>query len=232
MYLKKWNELPRFMKNEKVRPYYDCLSKKTFSLKLKRAFDFVVALIMLVLLFVPMLIISIMIKLDSKGPVFFRQERVTMYGRKFYIHKFRTMVNHADKIGTGVTVNDDARITNVGKKLRRLRIDELPQLIDVLSGDMSFVGTRPESTKYVKCYSDEMFATLLMPAGITSEASIKYKDEDKLLSSASNADSVYVNKVLPEKMKYNLTSIKNYSFFNDIKTMIKTVIAVFRKEKA
>lgn len=232
MYLKKWNELPRFMKNEKVRPYYDCLSKKAFSLKLKRAFDFVVALIMLVLLFVPMLIIAIMIKLDSKGPVFFRQERVTRYGRKFYIHKFRTMVNHADKIGTGVTVNDDARITNVGKKLRKLRIDELPQLIDVLSGDMSFVGTRPESTKYVKCYSDEMFATLLMPAGITSEASIKYKDEDKLLSSASNADSVYVNKVLPEKMKYNLTSIKNYSFFNDIKTMIKTVIAVFRKEKA
>ena len=179
--LKKWDEIPDFMKCEEVKFYYDILLKKKLSIKVKRIFDIALASFMLIILAVPMIIISIMIKIDSQGPVFYRQERITAYGKKFRIHKFRTMVNNADKIGTSVTIDEDSRITIVGSKLRSLRIDEIPQLLDVLSGNMSFVGTRPEATKYVEKYTKEMRATLLLPAGITSEASIRYKDEAKLL---------------------------------------------------
>lgn len=228
--LKNWNDLPEFMKCDEVRAYYDVLSKKKISLILKRIFDVVVAVIMLILLAIPMLIIACMIKADSKGTVFYRQERITAYGKKFRIHKFRTMVSDADKIGTAVTVSGDARITKVGAKIRNLRIDEIPQLLDVLSGDMSFVGTRPEATKYVERYSKEMFATLLLPAGITSEASIRYKDEAELLDAAHDVDRVYVEDVLPEKMKYNLEAIKNFSFLGEIATMFRTVFAVLGKE--
>ena len=138
------------------------------------------------------------------------------------------MVNHADKMGTAVTVQNDSRITKVGAKLRDLRIDELPQLLDVLNGDMSFVGTRPEAVKYVRKYTKEMRATLLLPAGITSEASIRYKDEAKLLDEAENADEVYVKKILPEKMKYNLESIMKFGFLRDIKMMLLTVSAILK----
>ena len=169
-----------------------------------------------------------MIKLDSKGPVLFKQVRVTSYGKKFKIWKFRTMVNNADKIGTQVTTRGDSRITRVGHLLRKVRLDEFPQLFNVLTGDMTFVGTRPEVPKYVECYTDEMKATLLLPAGITSRASIEYKDEEKLLENAENADTVYVQKVLPEKMKYNLREIERYSFWRDIETMIRTVFAVIK----
>lgn len=227
--MKKWKELPKFMQNEEVKEYYDILQTKKVSLVLKRFFDIIVALILLLILFIPMIIITIMIKKDSKGPVFYRQERITTYGKKFKIHKFRTMVNNADKIGTAVTTNKDSRITKVGNKLRNLRLDELPQLIDVLQGNMSFVGTRPEATKYVEKYSNEMMATLLMPAGITSEASIRYKDEAKLLEKAENADEVYVKEILPNKMKYNLQSIKKFSLVEDVKTMFRTVLAVLGK---
>ena len=197
---------------------------------LKEFFDFVVALIMLIVLCIPMIIISIWIKIDSKGPVFYRQERVTTNGEHFKIHKFRTMVSNADKIGTQVTVDNDSRITNVGSKLRRVRLDELPQLIDVLQGTMSFVGTRPEAVKYVDQYKPEYMATLLMPAGITSEASIRYKDEDKLLKKADDVDKAYVENVLPGKMKYNLESIKKFSFWGEIVTMFRTVLAVLGKD--
>ena len=223
-----WDKLPKYIQTEEVRPYYDILAKKKFQLELKRAFDFMVALIMMIFLALPMLFIAIWIKLDSKGPVFYRQERVTTYGRKFRIHKFRTMVSNADKIGTAVTVGNDSRITKVGSKLRHLRLDELPQLIDVLNGDMSFVGTRPEAVKYVKKYRPEYYATLLMPAGITSEASIRYKDEDKLLSAADDVDKVYVEDVLPGKMKWNLNSIESFSFLREILTMVRTVVAVIK----
>lgn len=228
--LRDWNDVPDFMKCDEVKKYYDILSKRELSLSLKRVFDVVVASIMLFILAIPMLVIAIMIKLDSKGPVFYRQERVTTFGKRFYIHKFRTMVNDADKKGSAVTVNGDSRITKVGSKLRDLRLDELPQLIDVLKGDMSFVGTRPEATKYVKKYSKEMFATLLLPAGITSEASIRYKDEAKLLDSAVDVDKVYVEDVLPGKMKYNLKSIERFSFLGEIATMFRTVFAVLGKD--
>lgn len=226
--LPKWEELPDDIRTEVVRPYYDALSRHKASLFFKRIFDIFAALDLIILLGIPMLIIAIMIKCDSKGPVFFRQERVTSYGARFRIHKFRTMVNNADKIGSSVTVDNDVRITKVGSKLRNHRLDEFPQLFDVLSGDMSFVGTRPEVVKYVDRYSDEMKATLLMPAGITSIASIEYKDEAELLENASDADEVYVNEILPVKMAYNLKSVKEFGFFKDIGVIFKTVAAVLR----
>lgn len=230
MILRKWNDLPIYMRNEEVKEYYDILAKKKISILLKRIFDLIVGFVLLLFLIIPMCVIAIMIKLDSKGPVFYRQERITAYGKKFRIHKFRTMVNNADQIGTTVTVDGDARITKIGSKLRNCRLDELPQLLDVLAGDMSFVGIRPEATKYVKKYSKEMMATLLLPAGITSEASIRYKDEAKLLDAAEDVDQVYVNDILPQKMKYNLESIRKFSFLREIRTMFRTVATVLGKE--
>lgn len=230
MILKKWDELPDFMRTEEVRPYYEALKKKKLSLVLKRLFDFVGGVVLFVLLVIPMAVIAVLIKLDSEGPVFYRQERVTTYGKHFKIHKFRTMVSNADKIGTVVTVGNDSRITKVGAKLRGCRLDELPQVLDLISGNMSFVGTRPEAVKYVEKYKPEYYATLLLSAGITSEASIRYKDEAELLEVADDVDKVYMEEVLPGKMKYNLESIKDFSFFGDIATMSRTVFAVLGKE--
>lgn len=226
--LKNWNELPEYMRTDEVRPYYDLLQKKRLSLFFKRVFDIIVSLIMIILCSPILLIISILIVKDSKGGVFYRQERVTQYGRVFRIFKFRTMVKNADQIGTQVTVSNDSRITKIGSKLRNCRLDELPQLFNIFLGDMTFVGTRPESVHYVKSYTNEMYATLLLPAGVTSEASIEYKDEADLLDQADDVDSVYINEVLPEKMKYNLNSIKEFNFFKEIATMFKTVFAVLR----
>lgn len=228
--LRKWEELPDFMRTDEVRPYYKILQKKKFSLILKRAMDLLGGLILLIVLGIPMAIIATLIKLDSPGPVFYRQERMTTYGKKFRIHKFRTMVVNADRIGTAVTVGNDSRITKIGAKLRGCRLDELPQVLDLISGNMSFVGTRPEAVKYIEKYRPEYFATLLLPAGITSEASIRYKDEAELLDAADDVDRVYVEEVLPGKMKYNLESIKKFSFFGDIATMLRTVFAVLGKE--
>lgn len=218
------------MKCDEVRTYYDILSSKKYSLILKRIFDVLIASILLVILAIPMIIIAVMIKLDSPGPVFYRQERVTTYGKHFKIHKFRTMVSNADKIGTAVTVENDNRITRVGAKLRGLRLDELPQVLDVLSGNMSFVGTRPEAVKYVEKYKPEYFATLLLPAGITSEASIKYKNESELLTEINDVDKMYIEHVLPQKMKHNLNSIMHYSLFYEFITMLKTLLTVLKKK--
>lgn len=226
--LKNWNKLPEYMRTDEVRPYYDLLQRKKLSLFFKRVFDIVVSLIMIILCSPILLIISILIVKDSKGGVFYRQERVTQYGRVFRIFKFRTMVQNADQIGTQVIVSNDSRITKIGSKLRDCRLDELPQLFNIFLGDMTFVGTRPESVHYVKSYTNEMYATLLLPAGVTSEASIEYKDEAELLDQADDVDSVYINEVLPEKMKYNLNSIKEFSFFKEIATMFRTVVAVVR----
>lgn len=228
--MKKWEELPKFMQCDEVKEYYDILSKKKLSLRLKRAFDIVAATCILIITAIPMIIIAIKIATESKGGVFYRQERVTTYGKKFKIHKFRTMVANADQIGSAVTVSGDNRITPTGAFLRKYRLDELPQVFDVLSGNMSFVGTRPEVTKYVKKYTKEMRATLLLPAGITSEASIRYKDEAELLDAADDVDKVYIEQVLPGKMKYNLESIRRFSFFGEIATMFRTVFAVLGKD--
>ncbi|KRF60815.1 glycosyl transferase [Bacillus sp. Soil768D1] len=228
MKLKKWEELPDKLKNESVKNYYDILYKKKFSLLGKRIFDLVFAILLLIILLPILLIIGIAIKIDSKGPIFFRQVRVTQYDKTFRIFKFRTMVNNADKIGAQITTNNDNRITKIGNFLRKLRLDEIPQLFNIILGDMSFVGTRPEVVKYVEKYTDEMRATLLLPAGVTSEASIQYKDEERLLINANDADEEYVNNVLPEKMRYNLKSIETFNFISDLKTMVKTVIAVLK----
>ena len=230
MLVKEWNELPDYMQVEEVRPYYEILRKKKGQLVLKRIFDICVSLVLIVLLSPIIIFFSIWIKLDSKGPVFYRQERITQYGKVFRIFKFRTMVNNADKIGNLVTSKNDSRITKVGEKIRKYRIDEIPQLFNVLIGDMSFVGTRPEVKKYVDQYTPEMYATLLLPAGITSESSIRYKDEDKLLDIATDIDKVYVEKILVDKMKFNLERINNYSFLEEILTMLRTVFAVLGKE--
>ena len=228
--LKKWDNLPEFMRCDEVRPYWESLNRKRGQLIIKRMFDIVMAVILLILLAVPMLILAVWINADSDGPVFYRQERVTTYGKHFRIHKFRTMVSNAEQIGTAVTVGNDSRITKVGSKLRGHRLDELPQLLDVLAGTMSFVGTRPEAVKYVERYKPEYNATLLMPAGITSECSIRYKDEDKLLDAATDVDKVYIEEVLPAKMKWNLYSIKQFGLIQELKTMLRTVAAVMGKD--
>jgi len=226
--VKQWDELPAELQIDIIKPYYESLRKKWFSLLCKRLFDIVVSFIMLVILFPLFIILAITIKMDSRGPVFYRQARVTRYGEKFRIHKFRSMVVDADK-GSLVTVNGDNRVTKVGRFIRKYRLDEISQLIDILQGNMTFVGTRPEVPKYVAAYTDEMKATLLMRAGVTSMASINYKDEAELLNATVDIDSVYINQILPEKMKYNLYDIKNYSFFRDIYTLLKTVGAVMKK---
>lgn len=228
MLICKWEKVPEDIRNDAVYPYWKKLRKKNFSLFWKRVFDVVVSLLMLIILSLLFIILAIAIKADSKGSVFYRQERVTQYGKKFRIHKFRTMVTNADKIGSQVTVAGDSRITKVGRFIRKCRLDEVSQLIDVLTGNMTFVGTRPEVPKYVEQYTDEMKATLLLPAGVTSVASIKYKDEAALLENAENADEVYVNDVLPAKMQYNLRSLERYGFWRDIGVMFATVGAVLK----
>lgn len=230
MILCDWESLPENMKTEAVRPYYEKLSHKRFGLACKRVFDLVVSVLMLIILSPLFLVIAIAIRLDSKGEVFYRQTRITSCGKEFKIHKFRTMVSGADKTGVQLTAGGDLRITKVGRALRGCRLDELPQLIDVIAGNMSFVGTRPEVPKYVAAYSDEMMATLLLPAGITSEASIRYKDEAKILEAADDVDRVYIERVMPDKMKYNLEAIMNFSFFGEIATMFRTVLAVLGKD--
>ena len=224
-----WEKLPPQMQTEVVKPYYEILQKKQIGLIFKRLFDIVVSLIMLLILSPVFLILAIAIKLDTEGPVFYRQVRVTQYGKEFHIFKFRTMVNNADKIGSQVTVGGDSRITRVGKVIRECRLDEIGQLLNILGGSMTFVGTRPEVPKYVEKYTPEMWATLLLPAGVTSEASIRYKDEAALLDAAEDVDTTYIQDVLPGKMKYNLRSIQEYSFFKDIETMFQTVFAVVEK---
>lgn len=226
--LRKWENLDEWMRQPEVKEYYDLLSRKKVSLFFKRVFDLLIAVILFIILLIPMILIAIYIKTDSKGPVFYRQRRVTQYGKEFRIHKFRTMVVNAEQIGTAVTVGEDPRITKAGHFLRKTRLDELPQLIDVLEGTMSFVGTRPEAVKYVEQYTPEMRATLLLPAGITSEASILYKDEAELLENAEDPDRTYVEEILPAKMKYNLNSIRNFSLLSELKTMFATVGAVLK----
>ena len=216
------------MQTEEVKKYYGILNSKKGYLIAKRIFDFTLSLVMS-LVFLPFIVlVGIMIKIDSPGKVFFLQKRVTTNGKVFKIFKFRTMKENSEKL-SGVTIDNDPRITKLGKYLRKFRIDEIPQIFNILTGDLSFVGARPESVKYVKEYSPEMYATLLMPAGVTSPASILFKDEAELLKGAKNPDETYVKDILPKKMEYNLEYIENCSLLYDIKVMFKTVIAVIKK---
>lgn len=223
MRIVKWDDLPNNMKNDDVKYYYDIISKRRFSLIMKRCFDVIMALIMIILLSPVLLVIALLIKMDSHGPVLYRQERVTQYGKVFKVCKFRTMVADADKIGAHVTTAEDPRITKIGNKIRSCRLDELPQLFNIVAGTMSFVGTRPEAVRYVEKYTDSMMATLLLPAGVTSIASITYKDEAALLSGADDIEVAYVERVLPEKMKYNLASIEKFSLIGELKVMLRTI---------
>lgn len=224
-----WEQLPPEMHTEEVKKYYDILEKKKVSLFFKRLFDLIVSVIALIIVSPLYLVLAIAIKLDSPGPVFYRQERVTQYGKRFRIHKFRTMVQNADR-GSQVTVNNDNRITRVGKVIRDCRLDETAQLIDVIQGTVTLVGVRPESPKYVAAYTDEMMATLLLPAGVTSLASIYYKDEAKLLDGVEDIDKTYIQTILPGKMYYNLKGIEQFSFWGDIKVLFMTVLAVLGKQ--
>lgn len=225
----KYDKLPQKLKNPTTKFYYDRLKKKKVTFFFKRLFDFVMSLCMIVILSPILLLLSILILCTSKGPILYKQKRVTRYGKIFRIWKFRTMVKNADKIGTQVTIQGDPRITKVGKFLRKCRLDELPQLFNILFGQMSFVGPRPEVEKYVNQYQEEMYATLLVRSGVTSLASIRYKDESKLLENAQNADEVYVNEILPEKMKYNYQYLEKINVFYDIALLFQTVIAVLKR---
>ena len=234
MELRPWRLLPDEMRTKEVRKYYNILMKHRMWLKVKRAFDVVVAGIMLAVLIIPMGIIALAIRLDSPGPVFFRQARVTQYGKIFRIYKFRTMVDNASKLGAAVTVDNDSRITKVGAFLRKYRMDEFPQLFNILAGDMTLVGTRPEVPKYVKKYTKEMYSTLLLPAGLTSRTSIAYKDEDKLLGKAvdeESTDNIYINEVLPAKMRYNLESMKHFGVQADASVLWDTFTSVVGSER-
>lgn len=227
MVLRKWEELPENMRLDEVRPYWEILNRKKFSLICKRAFDILASSLMLIVLSPLFLILAIAIKADSKGPVFYRQERITQYGRVFRIHKFRSMVQDADKKGSLVTVNNDSRVTKVGQFIRKFKLDEVSQLIDIWQGNMSYVGTRPEVKKYVYAYTPEMLATLLLPAGVTSTASIAFKDENEILDLAGDVDKEYIKTILPQKMHYNLEDIKSFSLLRDIKICVGTLTAVF-----
>ena len=231
-----WEELPEFMRTEAVKPYWEVLWKLRSQLAIKRIFDVIGSIVMIIVLLIPMLIIAIVVKTDSPGPVFYRQVRITQYGRKFRIFKFRTMYDEASRtvngvqVGNSITIANDSRVTRVGKVLRKYRLDEFPQLFNVLVGDMSFVGTRPEVPKYVEKYKDEWNATLLLPAGITSECSIRFKDEDMLFTRANEVDKSYIEDVLPEKMRWNMKSMKMFSLFYEIRMMVSTVFEVLGKE--
>ena len=231
----KWDDMPKFMKNKEVKKYYEYLQKRKVSLFIKRVFDIFASILGLIFFSPIMIILGIAIKLDSKGPVFYKQERITTNNKTFKILKFRTMVQNADKIGSLVTVGNDNRITKVGKFIRKFRLDEFPQLINILKGDMSFIGTRPEVKKYVDCYTNEMKATLLMKAGLTSMTSIIYKDEAEIMEKhtkkGKSTDDIYVKYVLPDKMKINLEYINKFNIFYDIKIAIYTVLAVLGLKK-
>ena len=231
MLIKKWEKLPPKLQIDEVRPYWEILRKKNFSLFWKRLFDITVSGIVLLLILPFFLIISLAIVIDSRGPVFYRQERVTQYGKHFRIFKFRSMVTGADKKGTLVTTNNDARVTRVGKFIRKCKIDEMSQLIDIFRGTMTFIGTRPEVPKYVNQYKAEYLATLLLPAGVSSMASIMFKDENDMLKDAENADEIYVNQILPIKMKWNLEDLKKYGYWRDIKLCFVTIYRVLKKSK-
>lgn len=226
MSLCKWEDLPDYMQTQSVRPYYDYLDKLWIQLKCKRIFDLIGALLLLLLLCPALVLIGLWIKIDSKGPIFYRQVRITQYGKEFRIYKFRTMEQNADKNGHLITPKGDPRITRVGKRLRKYRLDEMPQLFNIIKGEMSFVGTRPEVPRYVREYTPEMYATMLLPAGVTSEASIRFKDEDALLVETEDTNEIYIQNILPIKMSFNLAGLSKFSFWGDLKILFYTLYSI------
>lgn len=224
MLLKPFDRLPESMQTAEIRHYYDIIAKRKLSLLIKQAADFLLAAVLLVILAVPMLVIAVVIKCTSKGPVFFFQERAGRYLRPFRICKFRTMRTDAEQCGGQITVGErDPRITGIGWFLRKYRLDELPQLFNILGGQMSFVGARPEVMRYVACYSGAMSATLLIKPGITGFASVRFKDENALLGRESDPEKAYIEHIIPAKMALDLEYVESFGVLTDIKTMLETV---------
>ena len=195
---------------------------------IKRSFDLLFASVGLIILSPMVVCIAIVIKLDSPGPVFFRQERVGQFGRPFRIYKFRTMVTDAERLGAQVTTGDDPRITDLGRFLRKYKIDELPQLINVIIGDMSLVGPRPEVPRYVEAFHEDYKDILTVKPGITDFASLEYKDENELLKSAENPEEQYLKEILPAKIAYYRKYLREQSIATDIKLIFKTLWGIMR----
>lgn len=228
MFICPFENLPSEMQTDEIKQYYDILQGKKASLFVKQLFDFLLALILVILLSPLMLVLAIIIKCTSKGPVFFLQTRVGRYLKPFKIIKFRTMRTDAEKTGKQITVGErDPRITGVGAFLRKFRLDELPQLFNIIAGQMSFVGARPEVPRYVSEYSGAMAATLLIKPGITGYASVKFKNENELLGKESDPEKAYIEHIIPVKMALDLEYINDLSPICDIKTMFLTVKEVF-----
>ncbi len=214
------------MKNEYTLRCWQELEKRKAALAAKRLFDVAASAVILLILSPLMLLLALAVKLDSPGPVFYRQVRVGRYGRDFRIFKFRTMVQDADQIGPPLTMGQDPRVTRVGRMIRRCRLDEFSQLLNVLGGSMSLVGPRPEVRRYVDAYAPEYLATLLIRPGVTAPSSIAFKDEEKILRSSEDPERVYVEQILPPKMALNLKYLREISLPGDIKILFQTVAAV------
>ena len=200
------------------------LKNKKFILFIKRLFDIIASFLGIVILSPMFIIVAVCIKIDSKGPVFFKQIRVGEKGRNFEILKYRTMVVDAEKMGRQITVGNDNRITKIGGFLRKYKLDELPQLINVFKGDMSLVGPRPEVPRYVEMYNEEQRKVLDVKPGITDLASIRYRDENELLGTAEDPDDMYINTIMPDKLALNLEYINKSNVFFDIYIILKTIV--------
>jgi lipopolysaccharide/colanic/teichoic acid biosynthesis glycosyltransferase len=210
-----------------MKEYSSVLRRRRFTLACKRCFDIVFSGIGIILLSPALLALSLAIKIDSKGPVFYRQSRVGRNNRDFQILKFRTILVDSDKIGPPLTLQDDPRITKVGRFIRKYRLDEFSQLFNVFAGSMSLVGPRPEVRKYVDAYKPEYMATLLVRPGITAPASIAFKDEGELLRGSKHPEQDYIEKILPKKMELNLKYIRELSFWGDIRILFNTFFCLF-----
>jgi lipopolysaccharide/colanic/teichoic acid biosynthesis glycosyltransferase len=195
----------------------------------KRMLDLTASSVGLVLLLPLFLLIGLLIYLEDRGAIFFLQKRVGFRGKEFAMWKFRSMVVNADKLGQPLTVGRDPRITRIGIWLRKLKLDELPQLINVVLGEMSLVGPRPEVMRYVNLYNDEQKRVLNLLPGITDLASIRYRNENDLLASVNKPEEVYIKEIMPEKIKINLDYAKTATFWSDIEVIFLTLRRIFTK---
>lgn len=231
MFITRFEELPKEMQNSAVKEYAVLLSGKKGTLLAKRILEFLLCGLVFLITLPLFLAIAAGVGLTSEGPVFFRQERVGRDMKPFFILKFRTMIKDADRQGIQLTTGNDSRITGFGRLLRKTNLDEMPQILNVLKGEMSIIGTRPEVRRYVAHYTDEMYATLLLAPGMLSDASVKYKDENSLLTGVENPQEIYLRKILPDKMRYNLAYLKNISVNTDIHIIFNSICCAFSREK-
>lgn len=202
------------------------IEKKKLNFVCKRVFDFTASLLGLLILSPILLVTAIFIKIDSRGPIFFKQKRVGKNKKTFEIYKFRTMVTDAEKMGKQITVGNDRRITRIGKVIRKCKLDELPQLINVLKGEMSLVGPRPEVPRYVELYDEYQEQILLVKPGITDYASIKFINENEILGASSDPEEEYIKEIMPNKIELNMQYINNFSIFEDIRLILKTILYI------